>query len=722
MRRRPWYLAILVGAALLVVLAAVRLAAIEPSQVPSVEQLVDASVMEELHRSRAHFDVAEGSLTVMVETTTPQELSDRVETIEARLGELDGVQRTWSWLSRPRLALGHGDPPRLELVHGPAPDGSSTAFDELLRPSDTTAIIVAELAPGTTTLDGSRALAAELQRMLDDVDGPRPVALGPPILRAASWQQVRDDLGLLVPILVVVAVAVPWIVFRSPLACVFPLVLAGFTAALSTAAFALVEGAVTPLIVILLPLWWAVATLDALHLYQRAASASDPESIGPAVRSAFWPCLATTVTTAASLLALGVLGHSPLLATFGRWGALGTAVAFMATFAVGGAFLRIAPLTRAPRARDPWMPRIVRWASRHRGWVIGAWLLAVGVGALRWSEIQPQVRYPGIFVEDHPQRVAAQRTQDALGTDLLPIEIYLEPVSDRYRAPAQSTSAAIRVADYLQTLPETRHVLGASALTLELLRDDPAARNVLARAAVRSDVDEMLGPLIDDPAARSWIDLKTGHARLQLHLTETSVARRREILEWIRHFDETNLDGYRIVVGGPGVLYPAAETDALSGLRAGAIATLVILTLGFFAILPWRRVPVALVVNAVPIGLAAGIMGWMAIPWTMGLLAVPVVLAGLSVDDTIHLMWGLRRTGPDRPAVTSVEEAATHTGPALLATTLVLGGSFGGLMVSRIAVNRELGLLFAIGIAAALLCDLTLLPALVGRRGKPPES
>jgi predicted RND superfamily exporter protein len=91
------------------------------------------------------------------------------------------------------------------------------------------------------------------------------------------------------------------------------------------------------------------------------------------------------------------------------------------------------------------------------------------------------------------------------------------------------------------------------------------------------------------------------------------------------------------------------------------------------------------------------------------MLPLPAVLLGLAVDDTFHLLWPLRGRG--RPTRLTLARSAMRTGPPVLATTAVLALSVATLAFSGLAPNRELGLLLAGGLVAALACDLTLIPA-----------
>ena len=84
------------------------------------------------------------------------------------------------------------------------------------------------------------------------------------------------------------------------------------------------------------------------------------------------------------------------------------------------------------------------------------------------------------------------------------------------------------------------------------------------------------------------------------------------------------------------------------------------------------------------------------------------------MDDTIHMLASFRRyesMGHNREQ--AVAMALTHTGPALVVTTLVLVAAFGTLGLGTFIPNVYFGIMSAIILVAALITDLTFLPAML---------
>ena len=102
------------------------------------------------------------------------------------------------------------------------------------------------------------------------------------------------------------------------------------------------------------------------------------------------------------------------------------------------------------------------------------------------------------------------------------------------------------------------------------------------------------------------------------------------------------------------------------------------------------------------------------------LIAAPVptamtfaVALGIAVDDSLHFLLRYRRelrNGLNQ--VNAIKATIIHTGSALLITTSLLVAGFSVLLLSAFLPTYQFGLLSAVMVGTALLCDLTLLPAL----------
>lgn len=128
----------------------------------------------------------------------------------------------------------------------------------------------------------------------------------------------------------------------------------------------------------------------------------------------------------------------------------------------------------------------------------------------------------------------------------------------------------------------------------------------------------------------------------------------------------------------------------------------------------------SMIPNLMPLVFGGMFMTMLGKPLDIGTVLVASTCLGIAVDDTVHfltnyLRW--RRAGSTRQM--AVAHVITHTGPALLVTTLILVAGFGTFAFAAFVPNINFGILTAIVLTTALVTDGTLLPALV--LGRPQE-
>ncbi|MFN9393339.1 MAG: MMPL family transporter, partial [Flavobacteriales bacterium] len=128
-----------------------------------------------------------------------------------------------------------------------------------------------------------------------------------------------------------------------------------------------------------------------------------------------------------------------------------------------------------------------------------------------------------------------------------------------------------------------------------------------------------------------------------------------------------------------------------------------------------RMVLISLLPNVIPQLITAGMMGVLDIPLKPSTILVFSIAFGITVDNTIHFLakyrqelkllnWDIRK---------SVILAVRDTGSAILFTSIVLFCGFGMFAFSQFEGTRALGLLTAMTLFTAMLCNLVLLPSLL---------
>ena len=163
-----------------------------------------------------------------------------------------------------------------------------------------------------------------------------------------------------------------------------------------------------------------------------------------------------------------------------------------------------------------------------------------------------------------------------------------------------------------------------------------------------------------------------------------------------------------------------AEEEIAYGQIRGLLFALTAIGCVLLALL--RRPMVALISllpNAIPVAMAFGCMGLVGIPLDAATVCLGSLALGIAIDDTIHVVTGYRdeRAGGAEP-IPALEACLARVLPALVLTTVAVGGGVGVLAFSGFTLIRNLGLVTAVLVSLCLLADLTLLPALLVREGR----
>ncbi len=124
--------------------------------------------------------------------------------------------------------------------------------------------------------------------------------------------------------------------------------------------------------------------------------------------------------------------------------------------------------------------------------------------------------------------------------------------------------------------------------------------------------------------------------------------------------------------------------------------------------------------NLFPTLLLFGSMGWMDIPVNIGSVMTASVALGIAVDDTLHFLLSYRRemiVGDD--PLNAVAKCLSHCGRAMIHTTLIVGLGLAFYCQSEFVPTQQFAMMMIGLLAAALVGDLVLLPALLlSRFGK----
>jgi uncharacterized protein len=145
--------------------------------------------------------------------------------------------------------------------------------------------------------------------------------------------------------------------------------------------------------------------------------------------------------------------------------------------------------------------------------------------------------------------------------------------------------------------------------------------------------------------------------------------------------------------------------------------SLAVILVSIFMVIVFRSFKLGLlsmIPNVVPPILGLGVMNILNLPIDVSTILISSVCLGIAVDDTIYFISDYHKSySQDQNTFKAIIEVYSHTGSALLWTTLVLVSGFLCFMLGSFTPNSNFGFLTSIVLILALVSDLVFLPALL---------
>ncbi|MCB1803070.1 MAG: MMPL family transporter, partial [Gammaproteobacteria bacterium] len=213
-----------------------------------------------------------------------------------------------------------------------------------------------------------------------------------------------------------------------------------------------------------------------------------------------------------------------------------------------------------------------------------------------------------------------------------------------------------------------------------------------------------------------FVDRDFQHSMVALNLNVHRANEIASVLDRARDWLQQNAgDELEWEIAGAGRLFADMEELLVTGQTWSLLGALVLVFL--LMLLLFRSVAAAalcMIPNMSPILLVFIIMGAAGIWLDMATAMIASVAVGIAVDDTIHVFHGFRHR-LDRGIDATVALARTYreAGRAVVVTTIILSAQFLILVFSDFVPTRNFGMLTTVGLVAALVFDLMLLPALL---------
>jgi predicted RND superfamily exporter protein len=641
-----------------------------------------------------------------------------------RVRAVDGVASVRSLATQNRLQTTMAGPRLVPLMgRDSLSERQARALRQRIRADSAYARFVS--ADGTTTalyarmernaeIDGRRgAIIDSIRRALAPLDVSVHLAGTGVILDALNNAATQDSFVFTLASSLLIFVLL-WAYFRRLGPVLLTLGVVGVATTWLMGAYGLAGKDVNMVTVVMPTLVMVVCTADCVHLLVYAGSL--PASLSPRERTVrtlshlVTPCLVTTLTTAAGFASLASSSMA-IVRTLGIFCAVGVGAGLVAAFvgcAVALPYDAVLPDRPSQSRLQRVVDRTVGFGLRRwRPVVTGAALLLV-VAAAGLGSIQADTNPIGYLFPDHQVRQDSDFIERTLGP-YAPLEFIVRTDS------SVADPALLRAVQKWQARAVASGVVGWHYSPVDELRrlhaalpdgaaTVPTSRNRL-EGLIRLGGREL--PYLSDLRAHP------DQLRVTFGVPVQSADGIRQALDTIttlaRLPDDATLEptGYL-------PLY-VRMMSLLTGSLVSSFGLALLVILGMIALFfrSGHAVLLSLLPNGLPVLLALGLMGWLAIPLDAATMTIAAVVFGLVVDDTIHLLHRYVTVREGGSVVAAIRRSASEAGRRMAITTTVLAGGFLVLCFAQIQSIVWLGLLSTVAIMAALVADVLVLPALL---------
>ncbi len=535
---------------------------------------------------------------------------------------------------------------------------------------------------------------------------------GGPVSDAKVTETMNRDMLLFMPLSLLVAGIMLFVLFRSWRCMAIPLISVVIGIEWTFGLKAMTGSPVTPVSTTLIALIIIVGVANSVHFishYRLELTRSDSQrqAMLDTFARAGTPCFLTSLTTAVGFGSL-VVSSIPLIRNLGAFAAFGIMSAFVLTMVLlpvglGGASI---PRSAAVRKSQTWESFGALAVQHSRALILFGIIFAVAIsmGGLR-IQIEPSMT--NYLKPSSPARQAADFFDSRLSGSSS-IELLLEGPPGVFES-----TEVLRSIEHLQASVQNHAYVARSYSIVDYIKS--------VNGSSIPGTDAGIGRAISVLERAKGVDLTEYYVqgeqdatRISIRTKQMQLPYREAIVADIEDFASRDLPDVHLTVTGADGLVNSITVDIVrTQIYSVVIAMAVILGLMLLSFGP-KGALAAVLPNIIPIALLFGFMGIAGIELNIATITVAAICMGLVVDDTIHYFAHFRRivllTGDRKSAA---QETLHEVGSALASTTLTLVLGFAVFTLSDSAFLMQFGFLACGALIVAFLADITISPAIL---------
>lgn len=440
--------------------------------------------------------------------------------------------------------------------------------------------------------------------------------------------------------------------------------------------------------------------------YYRTARTGDcardqEDPLGAAMRLAFKPCFLATLTTTIGLISLTISDIAPVR-QFGFAAAIGSVVALLTGLGLTPAALSIWSPCEASAEKSSFRFSLLAHGivNRSRPIAIVAGLVVAvtfaGVMKVR-SQIDPLEFLP----KNNKVLGDVYRIEDGLA-HLDSIETVVD-FGERDLTLVEKLDEVRRIEAMIRSHENVQCTI-SPAMFFPVKMPDSAMETarVLRRAESRQDQNS---DYVAD-GARLW--------RISARMTATSKISRTETF----HELSAMLADEPVELTGIAPLLEEAQQSIFDGFwKSFGMAFIIITVVMMISLGSWKTGLLAMIPNFTPICIVFGTLGWLDVPVDIGMMMTASIALGIAVDGTFHFLVHYQsRYREDKNSPAASRDALLQTGAPIFKAAVIAALGMLALTLSPFTPTARFGYMMATLLAAAVVGDLLLLPAILGLR------
>ena len=571
------------------------------------------------------------------------------------------------------------------------------------------------------------AVFKKLQTLLKEESqksGYRFYITGIPAVTASLVTISQGDAMLLMPLAVVVVILFLFFIFRTVLGVLIPSIVVVFTF-LTVLSIQMLLGYKLNNFTVNIPSFvTAIAIADAMHLYlawvyYKLKGKNTKEALIIALNSNLVPMALTSFTTAVGFATLGISVIEPI-STLGIAITTGAVLAFVLTITIVPAIiLTLSAEYKVKAVKIINLAHIEGYGAfikRHDKKIVLLFSVAMMFALYGLTQLKVDSNSIKYFTKDTLVRSGADFVEKNL-TGSMRYEIVLDSgKKEGAKEPEFLESIVVFEEKFREHFKNVRFTTSLKDIVQRMQKVvNPNAKNILpkdknlvAQYLLLYSMSLPQGMELNDK-----IDTQERYLRLTINSNIVDTSKDIEMINWVKNYF-TIKTIYTADVQGQTAIFAYMQSSVTDTLILSISMTLAIVA--FTMLLIFRNIKMLwlfLIPNIAPIIFVGGVMGYLGISVDIGVAISAAVILGIAVDDTIHFFSKYFESIKSRNFEQSIDYILSHSGNAMILTTLILSFTFAIFGVSSFVPNVNFAIVTVSALNIALLFDLVLLPALL---------